>query len=286
MTQQDQKTANASLEFDCDIEQISLYISDIEAIEDIGFSYIIGDRTIKIKSLDAFQDEALNSDEGRASILADGVRIFSMETGKSGNEVWKLHCDNKHGKMLLEIKPHIDKLFKSEFIDQDAKNVELRFMKTSNNDMIGYLVAENNPFDCGLSIHSDEEFQNIIRGTSGASARFREIIITDSEHTARALARARHLDNGGDFIITEIADDIHAVGMISHDDVFYDHVPTIIDSREDGLRLKVVGEFGAPGDMGNYRIRNEIDDGRLKLMENIESINPERDIEHSEPDGF
>ena len=173
-------------------------------------------------------------------------------------------------------------------MNQDEIKVELRFRTSSNNDMVGYLVAIDAPYDCGISIYSDRQFQDKIRGTFGASARPREIIITDQDNTARALARARHLNNRGDFIITQITDGIHAMGMVFHNDVVYNHVPTIIDSREDGPRLKVVGEFGPPGDMGKYRIRNEADDGRLILMEidDAMELKPDDDSAPAGPDGF
>ena len=288
MTQRNQKDTTASLEFDCTDEYICFYLGHLESLEELNFSYIADGRNTRARNLVDFLEKTRNSNAGSASILAKGVKIFDMEIDKSGNEVWKLHCDNKHGEMLLEIKNDVDKLFaESRSIEQDEIEVELRFRTASNNDMIGYLVANHFPSDWGVSVYSDQEFQNKIRGEFGASARPREIIITDSENTARALARARHLINRGDFIVTRLADGIHAMSMIYHNDVFYDHVPTIIDSREGGPRLKVVGEFGPPADMGIYRIRNEADDGRLVLMEIMESMNSDNDdIDHQEPDGF
>ena len=292
MTRRNQEDTTASLEFDCTAEQVCVYLRDLEALEDFRISYIVDNRNIEVYNLVDFLEETGHSDVSSASILADGVKIFGMDINKSGNKVWKLHCDNKHGEILLEIKNHVDELFaESKSADQDEINVELRFRTSSNKDMIGYLVAADAPYDCGISIYSDEQFQDKIRGTFGGSARVRDIIITDREDIARAMARSRHLINHGDFIITRIADGIYAMGMVSHEDNFYDHVPTIIDSREGGPRLKVVGEFGPSEDMGNYRIRNETDDGRLILMDIMksvnsdimESVNPDDD---PEPDGF
>jgi len=114
----------------------------------------------------------------------------------------------------------------------------------------------------GQIVHSEEDFETLIRGVMGASNRSREVLITDSPESARTVALLRRGDTSGEVIITQIDEGIHAVGVLSRTGEYDDGMPLIVDLREDGQLLEFEGTFiQAPNG-----INVEIWNGDLELV--------------------
>ena len=145
-------------------------------------------------------------------------------------------------------------------------NVELMFRKTDNHDAIGYLVSSRASVDDGFPVRNEGDFKELVRGTLNGSDRARNIWITNTMETARTLALLHRRSRNMEFIITKIADDIHALGTIDMDGEYNDGfplgIPVITDLRETGPRLVLDTDFRPPN-----IIHVEIGRGDLKLLE-------------------
>jgi hypothetical protein len=148
-------------------------------------------------------------------------------------------------------------------------DVELRF-KNAGRDAIGYLTVAGAPEDGGLTIKSPDEYQMFVREGMEASNRERQIFILDSMEAARAVVLATRSGTNSDLAISEVADDVFAVSITSFDGNYDDGIPLIVDLREYGRPLTLLGEFPAPGG-----VNVEISNGDLELIDLKEDQSPE-----------
>ena len=141
-------------------------------------------------------------------------------------------------------------------------NVELRSRKTKRNDIICYLVAKGAPDDGGHALHTRED----LHALGDSSGHYREILVVNSRDNAMTVfMQYRATTTAMETIITEIADDIHAVSIIDHDKCVADvpqnaPMPVLTDLRESGLPLIV--EFKT-----DLSFDREIDNGAPDLIE-------------------
>jgi len=140
--------------------------------------------------------------------------------------------------------------------------VELRFRNTNQGDAIAYLRAAGAGDDGGQVVRSEDDYHGLVRGVLGASNRSREILITDSLEKARTIALLRRGDNAGEALISQINDDIFAVGTTTGSSSYDDGMPLIYDLREVGRPLELDGSFDPMND-----IHVEIASGPLELVD-------------------
>jgi len=140
-------------------------------------------------------------------------------------------------------------------------DVELRF-KDSGRDAIGYLTLADAAEDGGIAVKSDEDYQYLVREVMGASNRQREIFIVDSMESARAVAMASRSTSYGELAISKVADDVYAFSMTYLNGNYDDGIPLIVDLRETGRPLTLIGEFSAPA----RGINVEVENGDLELV--------------------
>ena len=124
------------------------------------------------------------------------------------------------------------------------KNVELRLRYTPDGDFIACLYAANAPEENGVhAVHDMKEYRWISQDVMDGTTFNREIFVTHSRASAEELALLRRMDimekssNLCEVTITEIDDNIHAVGILTNnpDDSGDEHVlPVITDLRESG----------------------------------------------------
>jgi hypothetical protein len=140
--------------------------------------------------------------------------------------------------------------------------VELRFRNTNQGDAIAYLRTAGAACDGGMVVRSEDDYEHLVRGVLGGTNRSREILITDSLEKARTVALLRRGDNAGEALISQIGDDIFAIGLTTGTGSYDDGMPLIYDLREYGRPLELQGSFDRMDD-----IHIEIANGPLELVE-------------------
>jgi len=139
--------------------------------------------------------------------------------------------------------------------------VELRFRNTDQGDTIAYLRTAGAAPDGGQVVRSEDEYDGLVRGIMGARNRRREILVTSSMENARTVALLRRGDSLGEALITQLDEDIYAVGLTTRDGAYDDGMPLIYDLREVGRPLELVGDFLPMND-----IHVEVANGPLELI--------------------
>jgi|Cruoilmetagenom7_1024161.scaffolds.fasta_scaffold00298_3 hypothetical protein len=139
--------------------------------------------------------------------------------------------------------------------------VELRFRNTDQGDTIAYLRTAGAAPDGGQAVRSEDDYEHLVKGVMGARNRRREILITSSMENARTVALLRRGDSLGEALITELADNVYAVGLTTRDGAYDDGMPLIYDLREVGRPLELLGDFQPLND-----IHVEVANGPLELI--------------------
>lgn len=121
-------------------------------------------------------------------------------------------------------------------------DVEMRF-KNAGRDAIGYLTAAGAPDDGGVRVKSTMDYEFFVRDGLGATNRQREIFIVDSMETARTVAMMARCTSYGDMAISEISGGVYAVSLTHINGNYDDGIPLIVDLREHGSPLTLVGEL-------------------------------------------